>query len=164
MQYELLVTLQLELAHHFIERCPAKRAPRFEPPPTLGTTKAAEILLLDPYQLPAHGRLCRCIPTLSDCMPRTRLPSRDKVFSFRNGVLPEMPKPSPDWAGAKDAWSDGEVYTFQFGPSVGHPTYMGSRCSWGTSRFRGPFERSEAGPLVAFGGSRCLGVANVEPM
>ena len=81
MQGKLFVALQLEVAHHFIERCAGDRARSFEPPATLGATKTPKTRLLNPYQLPAHGLLCRCAPTLSDRIPSTRLPSRDETFS-----------------------------------------------------------------------------------
>ena len=82
MQCELLVALQLEVAHHFIERCAAGCTRGFEPPGTFGTTKTPKTRLLEPYQLPAHGRLCRCAPT------STRLLSRDETFWFAiNGSL-----------------------------------------------------------------------------
>src|SRR5208282_171910 len=63
MGRKLFVALQLEVAHHLIERCARGRTGRFEPPATFGTTKTPKILLLNPYQLPAHGRLCRCALT-----------------------------------------------------------------------------------------------------
>jgi len=89
MGSKLFVALQLEVAHHFIERCAGGRARRFEPPATFRATKTPKTLLLNPYQLPAHGRLCRCAPT------SIRLLSRDETFwfaingSFRSGVLPD---------------------------------------------------------------------------
>jgi hypothetical protein len=63
MECKLFVTLQLDVAHHFIERCAGEGTRRFEPPATFGATKTPKMLLLNPYQLPAHG-LCRCAPTL----------------------------------------------------------------------------------------------------
>ena len=66
MQCKRFVALQLEVAHHFIERCAGGLTGGFEPPATFGTTKTPKTLLVNPYQLPAHGRLCRCAPTLSD--------------------------------------------------------------------------------------------------
>jgi hypothetical protein len=96
MGCKLFVALQLEVAHHFIERCALGRTRGFEPPGTLGTTKTPKTRLLKPYHLPAHGRLCRCAPT------STRLLPRDETFwfaingSFRSGVLPDCSrKPSP---------------------------------------------------------------------
>ena len=86
---KLFLALQLEVAHHFIERCAGERTRRSEPPATYGATKTPKMLLLNPYQLPAHGRLCRCAPT------STRLLSGDETFwfaingSFRSGVLPD---------------------------------------------------------------------------
>jgi len=55
MQREFLVALQLEVAHHLIERSAAGRTRRLEPPATFGATKTPKTLLLNPYQLPAHG-------------------------------------------------------------------------------------------------------------
>ena len=55
MQRERFVALQLEVAHHFIERSAAGRTRRLEPPTTFGATKTPKTLLLNPYQLPAHG-------------------------------------------------------------------------------------------------------------
>jgi hypothetical protein len=78
---KLFVALQLEVAHHLIERCAGERTGSLEPPVTLGATETPKTLFLNPYQLPAHGLLCRCAPTLSDRMPSTRLPSRDETFS-----------------------------------------------------------------------------------
>ena len=66
MHCKRFVALQLEVAHHFIERCAGGPTGGFEPPATFGTTKTPKTLLVNPYQLPAHGRLCRCAPTLSD--------------------------------------------------------------------------------------------------
>jgi hypothetical protein len=43
--------------------------------------------LLNPYQLPVHGRPFRSVPTLSDCTATTSLPSRDEALSFHSGVL-----------------------------------------------------------------------------
>jgi hypothetical protein len=89
MGCKLFVALQLEVAHHFIERCADGPTGRFEAPATLGATKTPKTLLLNPHQLPAHGRLCRCAPTSN------RLLSRDEAFwfaingSFRSGVLPD---------------------------------------------------------------------------
>lgn len=60
MQCKLFVTLQLEVAHHFIERCAGERARRFEPPATFGATKTSKTRLLNPHQSPVHGCQCRC--------------------------------------------------------------------------------------------------------
>jgi hypothetical protein len=49
MGCKLLVALQLEVAHHFIERCAGGGARRLEPPATFGATKAPKTLLLNPY-------------------------------------------------------------------------------------------------------------------
>jgi hypothetical protein len=55
MQCELSVALQLEVAHHFVERCADGRSRRLEPPATFGATKTPKTLLLNPHQLPPHG-------------------------------------------------------------------------------------------------------------
>ena len=52
---KLLVALQLEVAHHFIERCAGRRSRGLEPPATFGATKTPKPRLLNPYQLSAHG-------------------------------------------------------------------------------------------------------------
>ena len=88
MQCKRFVALQLEVAHHFIERFAGGRTRGFEPPATFGATKTLKTLFLNPYQLPAHCRIC-------SCAPRTRLLSKDETFwfaidgSFRSGVLPD---------------------------------------------------------------------------
>ena len=66
MQCKSFVALQLEVALHFIERCAGEPTGGFEPPATFRTTKTPKTLLVNPYQLPAHGRLGRCAQTLSD--------------------------------------------------------------------------------------------------
>ena len=76
MGCKLFVALQLEVPHHFIERFAGGRTRGFEPPATFGATKTLKTLLLNPYQLPAHGHLCRFAPT------STRLLSRDETFWF----------------------------------------------------------------------------------
>jgi len=62
MGCKLFVALQLDVAHQFIERFAGGRTRGFEPPATFGATKTPKALLLNPYQVPAHGRLCRCAP------------------------------------------------------------------------------------------------------
>jgi hypothetical protein len=49
MGFKFLVALQLEVAHHFIERCAGGRTRGFEPPPTFGATETSKTLLLNPY-------------------------------------------------------------------------------------------------------------------
>jgi hypothetical protein len=66
---KLLVALQLESAHHFIEGCAGGRTGRREPPPTFGATKTAKKLMLNPDQLPTHGGPRRYTPSPSDLMP-----------------------------------------------------------------------------------------------
>jgi hypothetical protein len=56
MGSEFFVALRLEVAHHFIESCADGRTGGFEPPATFGAAKTPKTLLLNPYQLPAHGR------------------------------------------------------------------------------------------------------------
>ena len=104
MGRKLFVALQLEVARHFIERRAGGRSRGFEPPATFGATKTPKTLLLNPYQLPAHGRLRRCAPT------STRLLSKDEAFwfainrSLRRGVLPDgSSKPCPNLRVAEDA-------------------------------------------------------------
>jgi hypothetical protein len=55
MERKLLVALQLDDAHHLIERCASGPTRGFEPPATFGTTKTPETLLVNPHQLPAHS-------------------------------------------------------------------------------------------------------------
>ena len=89
MGYKLFIALQLEVAHHFIERLAGGRTRGLEPPATFGATKTLKTLFLNPYQVPAHCRLCRGAPT------STRLLSRDETFRFaidgpfRSGILPD---------------------------------------------------------------------------
>jgi hypothetical protein len=59
MGFKLFVALQLEIAYHFSERFAFRRTGRFEPPSTFGAAKTPKKLQLNPYQLPAHGCLCR---------------------------------------------------------------------------------------------------------
>jgi len=54
MRCKLFVALQLEVAHHFIDRWAGGSARRFEPPATFGATKTSKTLFLNPNQLPAH--------------------------------------------------------------------------------------------------------------
>jgi len=65
MQCKLFIALQLEVAHLFIERCAGERTGLFKLPPTVGATKTPKTLLLNPYQLPAHGP-----PMRPDCCGR----------------------------------------------------------------------------------------------
>ncbi len=66
MQRELFVALQLEVVHQLIEGCAGGRSSGSEAPVTFRAAKTPKPLLLNPYQLPAHGLLSRCAPTLSD--------------------------------------------------------------------------------------------------
>ena len=66
MQSKLLVALQLQVTHHFIERCASGRNRGLKPPATFGATKAAKMHWINPHQRSAHGCICRCAPTSSD--------------------------------------------------------------------------------------------------
>src|SRR5271167_4422693 len=66
MGCKLSVALQLEGAHHFLERCARRRTRRLEPPPTFGATKSPKQLLLNPYQFPTHVGPRRCTPSPSE--------------------------------------------------------------------------------------------------
>jgi hypothetical protein len=130
MQCKLFVALQLEVVHHFIERCAGGSTRRFKPPATVGAAKTPKTQLFNPHQLPAHGRLCRRAPTLSNCMRGTHVPSRYETFSFRSGVLPDCRKSRhPIRAWQKMRKGTGGVYMHHCGWSVGHPTYMEEFCS-----------------------------------
>jgi hypothetical protein len=59
MEFKLFVALQLEVTHHFIERFAFRSTGGVEPPSTFGATKTPKTLMLNPYQLPGHGCLCR---------------------------------------------------------------------------------------------------------
>jgi hypothetical protein len=48
MRYKLFVALQLEVAHHFIERFAGGRTSGLEPPTTFGATKTLKTLFLNP--------------------------------------------------------------------------------------------------------------------
>ena len=65
MGCKLLVPPQLEVAHHFIERCAGGGSKRFEPPVTFGATKTPKMLFLNPYQLSAQSAsvaACQRVP------------------------------------------------------------------------------------------------------
>jgi hypothetical protein len=64
MRDELFVALQLEVAHHIIERYAGRRRRKVEPPATFGATKTEKTLLLNPYQLPAHVRVVLLRPSV----------------------------------------------------------------------------------------------------
>jgi hypothetical protein len=95
MRGERFVALQLEVVHHFIERCAGGRTSRIEPPATCRASKTAKTLLFNPHQFPAHGRLWSCAASPSDRMPGTRLRVKERNdlvrhnVSFGNGVLPD---------------------------------------------------------------------------
>jgi hypothetical protein len=102
MRCKHFVTQQLEVAHHFIERCAGGRARRFKAPATLGATKTPKTVLLNPYQFPPHGRLYRCAPT-SRCLLSGNETSWLAInVSFRSGALLDCGrKPSPTLGVAK---------------------------------------------------------------
>ena len=102
MQGKFSVALQLEVAHHFVERCAGERARRFEPPATFGATKTLKTLLLNPHQLSTHSCLCRCAQRRLTRMPSTCLQSGGEAFSFQSRVLPDGSRNlSPIWAWLK---------------------------------------------------------------
>ena len=106
VQCKLFVALQLEVVHHFIERWADGRSSGDETPVTFRATKTPKPLLLNPDQLPAHGLLFRCAPSLSDCTkPFTR--------SGRSG---------------KCVRGRAKFKCANFGWSVGRPTYMEGFC------------------------------------
>ena len=59
MGCKLFVALQLEVAHHFIERYAGGSTRRFKPPAACGATKTPKMLLLNPFQSSVHGRPLR---------------------------------------------------------------------------------------------------------
>jgi hypothetical protein len=114
MRCKLLVALQLEVAHHFVERFTGRWTRGVEPPGTFRATKTPKPLLFNPYQLPVHGFQCRAAPQrcLNTC-PSTRLPPR--TSSFPGGVLPDRGrKPSSGLAWRKMHKGTGGVYMLQF--------------------------------------------------
>jgi hypothetical protein len=48
VQFKLVVTPQLKVPHHFIERVAIRRARRVEDPGALGAAKTSKMLLLNP--------------------------------------------------------------------------------------------------------------------
>src|SRR5277367_4599494 len=70
MGCKLFVPLQLEVAQHFVKGSAGGRPGGFEPPVTFGAAETLKTLLLNPYQLTAHGRLRRCVPTSVRVLPR----------------------------------------------------------------------------------------------
>ena len=100
VQRKLCVALQLEVAHHFFEGCAGGLSRRVEPPSTFGATKTPKTLLLNPHQLPAHGRLYR-FPQSVECLVRAccREPKRSGslwriVLQGRMAWLPQKASPS----------------------------------------------------------------------
>jgi hypothetical protein len=72
MQSKFLVALQLEVTHHFAERCAAGRTGRLEPPATVGATKTSEMHLINPHQTTAHGFY---VATPQRCLTASLLPA-----------------------------------------------------------------------------------------
>jgi hypothetical protein len=145
MQCKLFVSLQLEVAHHFIERCASGCTRGFESPATFGATKTPKTLMFNPHQFPIHGRLCRCAPRLSDRIASTRPSSRDETFSFGSGVLPDCSKNRyAVWAWRQLHKETGEVYQRQFWmvcrASYRHGSFLFVR----TPDFGAPFEVAES--------------------
>jgi hypothetical protein len=103
MERKLFVALQLEVAHHFIERRAGGRTSGFEPPATFGATKTPKTLSLNPYQLSAHG-LCRCAPTSTPLLSRGEASWLAINGSLRSGVLRDCSgKPYPYLSVTEDA-------------------------------------------------------------
>lgn len=140
MGCKLFIALQLEVAHHFIERCAGGRSRSVEPPATFGATKTPKTRLLNPYQLPGHGLLCRSALRSSDCTPTSALAVKERsvlliAVAYCAGC---NKKRSLVWARQRCVMCKGtaEVYICQCGLSVGHPTHEQDFCS-GARRFRG---------------------------
>jgi hypothetical protein len=138
MQPKLFVTLQLEVVHHFIERCTGGRSRRLEPPVTLGATKTPKTRFLNPYQLPAHGLLMSLRPQgcltayllLACCQGTQHSP-------FTVGPVAAQNRPQSRRNGKRVKGQE-EFYIRRFGWSVGHPTKMENYFWWARSIFRGP--------------------------
>jgi hypothetical protein len=101
MHCKLFVALQLEVAHHFIERHARRRTRRSEPPATFGATKTPKPLLLNPHQLPAHGFQCRCAPKFSDRMPWYPLAVKGRSPFAAAYCLLAAENRQPVWRGGK---------------------------------------------------------------
>jgi hypothetical protein len=56
MRRKLLIAIRLEVAHHFIERSPARSFRWLESPSAIGAAEAPKTRSLNPCQLPDHGR------------------------------------------------------------------------------------------------------------
>jgi hypothetical protein len=66
-----------------------------KPPATFGATKAPKTFLIDPYKIPAHGRLCRSNRRLTQSPVRFAV-KEFEALSFRGGVVRDCSKnPSP---------------------------------------------------------------------
>jgi hypothetical protein len=102
MQSKFFVALQLEVAHHFPERCASGHAERYEPPAALGATKAPKMHFINPHHRPGHGCAHRCAATSADGKPGIGSASRDKRAPYHIGVSPIATEdPHPAWAGRK---------------------------------------------------------------
>ncbi len=130
MQCKLFVSLELEVAHHFIERCASGCTRGFESPATFGATKTPKTLLFNPHQFPIHGRLCRCAPRLSDRIASTRPSSRAKRSPFAAACcLIAARDRYPVWASRHYVKGRAKFTCPNSGWSVGHPTNMEVFCS-----------------------------------
>jgi hypothetical protein len=95
MQGKLFVALQLEVVHHFIERCAGGRTSRIEPPATFRASKTAKTLLFNPHQFPAHGPplSLRRIAVRPHAWYALAVKERNDLIrhnvSFGSGVLPD---------------------------------------------------------------------------
>jgi hypothetical protein len=83
MRCKFPVAPQLKVLYHFTERCAGGWARRVEDPGAFGATPTSKTLLLNPYQLPIHGPLFRCVTAWSGRMPIRRLQSKVAAFPFR---------------------------------------------------------------------------------
>jgi hypothetical protein len=102
MGCKLLVALQLEDVHHFIEGCAGERTRGFEPPATFGTTKAPKAPLFNPHQLPAHGRLCSTKIVCLFVKSITFLPS--STVPGMHGI-----EIASSWSGQRESWLGGPL-------------------------------------------------------
>jgi len=92
MGCKLFVALQLKVVRYFIKRCAGGGSRRFEPPATFGAPKPPKTRLLNPYQPPAHGCLCRCASTSTRLLSRYQTCRFAISGSFRSGVLSDGSK------------------------------------------------------------------------
>jgi hypothetical protein len=111
MELEFFVALQLEVAHHFVEGSAEGDTRGFESPSTLGATETAKMLLLNPYQLTVHGRLCRRARTGSRLRSRAKRSNSPLKVPLAAAYwrLRESRRP-PVWAWLKAHQWIGRVY------------------------------------------------------